>query len=165
VSGTAGLTKEYLNELFEYKDGNLHWKKYRSSNAQIGSKSGSVDAEGYIVTSLNGNRYKNHRLIFLYHHGYLPKQVDHINGNKSDNRIDNLRPATNQKNQFNVGLRSTNKSGIKNVSWCKPEKKWKVGICFNGKKIHFGYYDNIELAELVAIEARDKYHKEFARHK
>jgi hypothetical protein len=76
-----------------------------------------------------------------------------------------LRPATYPENNRNARIRKDNSSGCKNVCWRKDRKKWVVGIRINGKRINFGFFDDLELADLVAHEARDKYHKDFARHK
>ena len=95
-------------------------------------------------------------------HGYLPKCVDHIDRDQTNDRIENLRAATVAENQRNVALRKDNSSGVKNVCWNKRSKKWGVQLSFNGKIRHFGHYDNLELAELVALEARAKFHGKFA---
>ena len=97
--------------------------------------------------------------------GYLPKFIDHIDCNPSNNKIENLREATFSQNQHNTKKRITNTSGVKNVHWYKPLKKWMVYIMINKKRKHLGYFNNIELAELVAQEARNKYHGKYARHK
>ena len=83
--------------------------------------------------------------------------------NRNDNSIENLRPA-NSKNQQNAKIRKDNKSGIKGVYWFAELKKWKVDIGVNGKRKYIGVFNDLELAELVAQEARDKYHGKFARH-
>lgn len=151
------LTKDYLHEIFEYKDGNL----YKLKN---GKKVGSNHIKGYQHTKINGKQYLLHRLIYMMFNGYFPKEIDHINGNRSDNHIENLRPAIGGQNQQNSKIRKDNKSGAKNVYWFKELKKWKVDIRFNGKRNYIGVFEDLELAELVAQEARDKYHGKFARH-
>jgi len=159
------ITQEYIKQLFSYSDGNLYWKISRSNCIQIGQKVGTTPKHGYSQTYFEGKNYRLHRLVFLYHYGYLPFEIDHINGDKADNRIENLRAATSTQNQQNAKLRKDNISGVKGVNWYKPSKKWQVQLRINTVKTHIGYFNNLELAELVAIEARDKYHKEFARHK
>ena len=76
--------------------------------------------------------------------------------------VENLREATNQQNQFNVGLLGRNKSGVKNVVWNRC--KWKVYMRINSKTKNLGAFEDLELAELVAIEARNKFHGEFVNH-
>jgi hypothetical protein len=157
------LTQELVQSLFEYKDGELYWKVNKGS-AKIGDKTGSLHHSGYLCIQINSKTYLAHRVIFLYHHGFLPQYIDHIDGNKSNNKIENLREATIQQNGFNTKLYKTSTSGIKGVDWSKKAKKWQVRVQINNKRKYFGIYENIELAELVAIEARNKYHGNFARH-
>ena len=157
------LTQEYLNSLFYYKDGNLYSKIDRYKT--ILKKDTLIKCylqSGYLRTCINYKSYRVHRLIFMMHYGYMPNQIDHINGIKDDNRIENLREVTHTQNQLNKGIQKNNTSGIKNVVF--EENKWRVRLTVNGKLKSFGCYSDIELADLVATEARDKYHKEFARH-
>jgi len=158
----ATLTQEYLCNLFEYKDGNLYWKnhKYKSLN---GKKTGS-NLDGYLVTSIKKKLIYNHRVIFMMHYGYFPYHVDHINGIKNDNRIENLRPATKAENGYNRKTSKNNTSGAKCVRWNKSAKCWMVSIGVNGKTKYIGSFKDFELAELVSIEARNKYHQQFANH-
>ena len=95
----------------------------------------------------------------------MPKIVDHIDGNKLNNKIDNLRVANNTQNQQNAKINIKNTSGYKNVSLCPQTKKWAVKISVDGLRKTIGRFDDVELADLVAQEARKKYHKEFARSK
>jgi hypothetical protein len=158
------ITKELLHELFKYKDGNLYWKVFRSPKVNIGTLAGGVHKPtGYYHIQLENKKYKIHRLIFLMHYGYLPKEIDHIDGNPANNKIENLREATRQQNCCNTKLKKLNTSGVKNVHLHKPTNKWLVQLMVNGKKKYFGLYDDLELADLVATEARDKYFGEFAR--
>ena len=155
-----------LNEAknsFEYRDGNLYWKMSNSPRALKGSIAGNLNSHGYIDVRYNKKLVKAHRIIFGLHHGYIPEQVDHINGNRSDNRIENLRAANNQTNQFNRACRN-GVSGLKNIYWRESRKRWFVKLCLKDKQVWLGSYKELELAELVAIEARNKYHKEFACH-
>jgi hypothetical protein len=158
------LSKDYLNQIFEYRDRELYWKVDRGSNKVKNMLVGSADVYGYLETSISKKSYKVHRLIFMMHHGYLPKIVDHIDGNKLNNNIKNLRPANHNQNNQNSKKPITNTSGAKGVYWCKNVKKWRVCIRANGKHRHIGLFKDLELADLVAKEARDKYHGEFARH-
>ena len=153
-----------LQKYFDCKDGELYWKETKASNAIAGQKAGYKRPDGYTRIFIENKAYLAHRIIFAMHHDYLPTQVDHINGDKSDNRIENLRPATHGQNQHNVGLRIDNKSGIKGVSWSKSNKKWKVSLYVNGKNMYFGHYFDIDYAKFVADAMRHKYHKEFANH-
>jgi hypothetical protein len=146
-----------LHDLFEYVDGDL----IRKSNNK--SMKGAT-ASGYFRANIKGKNYLVHRLIFLMHHGYLPLAIDHINGNKSDNRIDNLRAASWSENCQNKKIRTDNSIGYKGIHWNKSAQKWSVQVGFKGKRKYFGLYADLELADLVATMAREKYHGKFACH-
>jgi hypothetical protein len=156
------LTKEYLQSIFEYKDGNLYRKITTSPKAKVGKKVGFLISRKRVQTVLNKKYYLVHRLIFMMFHGYMPKLIDHINGNSLDNRIENLREATHSQNCMNRKLSKSSKSRVKNVCLNKPTNKWKAFITVNNKQIHLGYFVDIKDAEQAVIEARKKYHKEFA---
>ena len=153
-----------IKDIYEYRDGSLFWKVAKSNVVKIGDRAGYITKHGYRKVMMNGRQLYEHRVIFFMHNGYMPKQIDHINGNKLDNRIENLREVTHSENAMNVRIRKTNKSGTKGVCWDNTRKKWKVAITANKKTINCGRYDDLELAELVAIEARDKYHRQFAKY-
>ena len=156
------LTQEYLQSIFTYKDGSFYWKKLNKPNQiKVGDIVGSNHPNGYIYIHLKNKNYAAHRLIFLFHHGYLPDFLDHINRNRSDNRIENLRPATKSENSLNSKLKSTNTSGVRGVCWDKESKKWLVQVTINKKQRKIGRYSDLELAELVAIEAMDKFYGNF----
>ena len=157
------LTQKLLNEYFEYKDGELYWKKPTAKKIRIGSIVGSVDARGYKKVRFFNKVYAVHRIIFLMHHGYLPTEIDHKDNNKINNKIENLRPATVNQNRQNALTRKDNSSGAKGVSFDKNKNKWNVRIQVNKKTKRIGYFEDLELADLVAQEARDLYHGEFAK--
>lgn len=162
------LTQDKVKELFEYRDGALFWKHRTISRGRKLKKGGqkvtTVAPDGYLRVGFNKRQYLVHRVIFLYHHGFLPECLDHINGIRSDNRIENLRPATKYENICNSKFRSDNTSGVKGVNWNKIKNRWQARIFVNKKVISLGYYKDLELAELVMMEARNLYHKEYANH-
>ena len=158
------ITQDYVKQLFEYRDGELYWKVKPSKKVLIGAKVGNLNQSGYFHLQLNKKTYKTHRIIFLMHYGYLPNCLDHIDGNPLNNKFENLRPATVNQNAYNSKLIKNNTSGVKNVSWYKLTNKWHVRVKINGKEKSFGYFKDLELADLVAQEARDKYHGKFANH-
>jgi hypothetical protein len=158
------ITQEYLNSIFEYKNGSLYWKVSKAKKIRIGDIAGCITNKRYLRTIINGKLYLNHRLIFLMHHGYLPKMIDHINGNSLDNKIENLRECNQQQNNYNQKLNANNLSGIKGVSWHKKQKKWIVQLQVNGKKCFFGYYKDIDYAKFIADSMRYKYHKQYANY-
>ena len=156
------ISQEFLKEIFDYKDGNLYWIKPLSGKAMHRKIAGNLNKKGRSIGIYNKN-YLAHRLIFLWHHGYLPKYIDHIDGNPFNNKIENLREATHQQNMCNSKKPVTNTSGYKNVSWQANLKKWRVRLTINKKSKQFGVYDNIEEANIVAIKLRKMYFGEFAR--
>jgi hypothetical protein len=156
------LTQEIVLSIFDYQDGNLIRKKGRAIDLGV---AGSKATNGYINIKIGKTGYKAHRIVFLWHHGYCPEFVDHIDGNRSNNKIENLRVATKAENSANQKIRSTNKSGMKGVSWHSANKKWKVAICKNYRPIYLGTYDDYELACLVAMEATNLYHEKFSAFK
>jgi hypothetical protein len=156
-------TKDLLHELFEYKDGILYSKvaRYKTS-IKKGDVVGFISNKGYLRTCINYKSYKLHRLIFMMFYGYMPREIDHINGNKTDNRIENLREVNHSQNQWNRPKTSRNTTGKKGITF--EYGKWRVRVGANNKTINVGVFDNLELAELVAIEARNKFHGNFAKH-
>jgi hypothetical protein len=159
------ITQELVNKLFEYIDGKLYWKvgAHRRTDL-IGKEVGSVISEdGRKQIIIGQKKYKYHRIVFLMFNGYMPTEVDHDDGNPTNNRIENLRPANRSEQCCNTKLRKDNTTGIKGVYWDKARDKWIVSINKNKETVYRARFDDIELAELVAIEARHKFHKEFAR--
>ena len=158
------ITQQLVKELFEYKDGVLYWKIKFSRSVNIGDKSGFIEKTGYCRNRINGKQYASHRLIYLYHHGYLPEFIDHIDNNPLNNRIENLREATAAQNQYNKKINKNNTSGVKGVHWHVRNKKWQVQLRIDGKPKSFGSYHDIEVAKFIAETMRHKYHGQFANH-
>lgn len=159
------ITQELAHELFEYRNGELYWKIKSCRRDPIGSKAGYFDlSRGYTTIHYQRKRYYLHRLIFLMHHGFLPVEIDHIDTDRTNNKIENLRVCSRSQNGSNRPAQSNSKSGIKNVSWSKVRNKWTVFIKSNNKQKNIGGFDDLELAELVSIMAREKYHGMYANH-
>ncbi len=157
------ITQERVKELFTYQDGKLiRLITVNNCKAKRDDIAGSRHIAGYLSTRIEGNPYLNHRIIFLYHYGYLPKYLDHINGIKTDNRIENIRECTNQQNCCNQKKQKNTTSKYKGVSWNKKNKKWCSGIMVNYKSIFLGYFKDEDEVFRVVSNARDKLHGEFA---
>lgn len=125
---------------------------------------GTMTSNGYIGICINGKRIFAHRIAWQLHYGSMPSdQIDHINGNTKDNRIINLREATNAQNGKNLKLFKSNTSGIKGVSLCKATKKWRATIKVGFKMICLGRYDKIENAAKARKDAEVKYFGEWNR--
>lgn len=119
-------SKSDLRYFFDYRhDGLLIWKNPPTNRTKIGSTAGSVNRNGYCQIGVGGRIYLAHRLIFMWHFGEVPKELDHINRNRSDNRIENLRDSCgfNNANRTKLGARTSKYRG---VSWSDYHKKWQV---------------------------------------
>jgi hypothetical protein len=158
------ITQALLKNHFEYKNGNLIWLKPTSFRKTVNSVAGTINKK-CVVICIFGKNYNAHRLIYMYHFGFMPKVIDHIDGNPFNNHIENLRKATMQQNSQNSKLKITNQSGYKNVSWSEPRKKWRVRLMIGGSEFNFGAFEDVELADLVAQEARNKYFGNYAKHR
>lgn len=156
------LTQTYLNSILEYKDGNLFWKVDRRKT-KIGDKAGRKKTNGYCEVGVDGKLQGTHRLIFMMFHGYMPKIVDHIDGNQSNNRIENLREATHAENMRNSKKAINNTSGFKGIYFCKRTKKWVAQCWVNNKKHNLGYFSDIYEAAKAVSNFRKDNHKDFAR--
>lgn len=167
MSNTEAPTSiERLHALFcvDEQSGVLVRKVTASSNAKAGSRVGSVNSRGYLTVRVDGKSMKVHRIVFALVHGRFPEFVDHVDGDKLNNHPANLREATKAQNSHNVGRPSTNKSGIKGVSWSNWSRKWKAQIQYQKGNFHLGLFPKIEDAAEAVRNARAKLHGEFARH-
>lgn len=160
------VTKELLHKYFVYDTltGNLIYKLRATKLSKIGEPAGTVSGKlpdaGYIIIDLFGKRYQAHRLVWMFHHGSFPdKQIDHINHNRTDNRLENLRLATNHTNMKNKSLYVTNTSGYSGVS--KHGDNWKSRIGVEGTKVLLGVFKTFEeaVAARKAAEKLLQYHK------
>jgi len=159
------ITQEYIKELFTYNaDGTFT----RNSNGKP-VKCSENTKHRYKRICIDGKTYMLHRIVFLYHHGYLPKITDHIDGNRYNNTIENLREVNQSQNCLNRSHMKHSKSPFKNVYLQKNhnnpnwKRNWVVVLTVDGKRKYFGSFEDLELANLVAHEARAKYHGAFAR--
>jgi len=157
------LTKDYLNSILEYRDGNLYCRVSRGA-AKAGKQVGYKRKDGVSCLFVDKKPYLLHRIVFLMHHGYLPDMVDHIDGNRTNNKIENLREATHAQNAWNSKPRADSNIGIKNITYNKKFNQYTVRIQVNQERKYIGAFKDLELAALVAMEARNKYHGKFANH-
>lgn len=124
---------------------------------------GAPNGYGRPCVGVSGKMQYLHRVIFLLHHGYLPKYIDHIDGDKTNNRIKNLRGCTHSQNMRNANISKNNTSGLKGVDWKKQDKKWRSRVRVNGKQISLGLFnDKIEAAKAYDSAALE-HHGEFAK--
>lgn len=155
------LTHKILLSKLNYNKytGIFTWQDSASNAIKNGDIAGAkIQKNGYKIVSISGKSYYCHRLAWFYEYGLMPKQdIDHINHNRIDNRISNLREITRQENNKNLSMRTTNTSGVMGVYWVKSRQKWNVKIGINGKSINLGYYKLKEDAILVRKNAEDRY--------
>jgi hypothetical protein len=136
---------EDFNELIYKSETGLFYRKAKPEEAI-----GVTTKSGYVVFRVNGKLLYAHRVAFFITHGFLPKMVDHINRNRSDNRSANLREA-------DAKLNAENSKGY-GATKPKHTKKWSSSITNNRKRIHLGYFDTAEEANKAYLLAKQKYH-------
>lgn len=150
------ITQEYLHSVLNYNP--LTGIFTRKS----GKIAGFTELKGYRSLKINYKSYKEHRLAWLYIYGEFPKnQIDHINGIKDDNRIQNLRLATASENMINRKIFKNSKSPYKGITFHKNQKKWTAKIQVNKKRLWLGSFNSAEDALLAYNEASKKYHGAF----
>lgn len=146
------LSAHRLRELLTYlpEDGiflrRIDPRTDRPSKWKAGTISGAKMVNGYVTVVVDGVRYLAHRLAWFYLYEVWPEQIDHINGVRNDNRITNLRAATNKQNCENKTTSPNSKSGFKGVSFDEQKNKWRARITHNYKEIWLGYYNDAEAA-------------------
>ena len=143
------LSQTELKKMFLYEPdtGFLRWKEGRS-NMVKNSKAGCKNASGYLIVTINSKSHRVQRVIWIYMFDHIPSgfYIDHINGNKTDNRLCNLRLATNSQNQQNRPAPQNNSSGYRGVTWHKQANKWMARICHNRKREMLGFFETVEEA-------------------
>ena len=159
----CNLTQAQVREMFFYADGKLFWRKKTSRKTVVGNEAGTLcKNDGYRQIMINRRIYGTHRLVHLYHHGWIPEITDHINQNPTDNRIENLRNATRVENAYNCKLRSDNTSGVKGVTWCKNKRKWLARLYADKRCVYLGRFADMQDAIAAVMLARTQYHGAFA---
>lgn len=143
------LTQEYLHTQFKYCDGILINKTKRNGKSPVGKEAGSLCDNRYKTVFIHGKRYYVHRIIYMMFYGYMPFEIDHIDRNKLNNRIENLRSVTKSENVANQKIRIDNKSGIRGISWNNQNKKWLASKQQNNKRIYLGYFETVEQAKMA----------------
>jgi len=152
-------TQKKLKELFDYKEGVLYWKISTAPRVKVGDVAGYFHkATGYFFIMIDGKMYKRHRLIYMMFNGKCPTtlQVDHLNHNRVDDRIENLHLVTEKENHKNQKLNSRNSSGVVGVCWNKLVKGWQAQIKADGVHHHLGIFKDKEEAIRVRKEAEIK---------
>ena len=158
----AGLTAERLREVTSYnaETGSLVWRMSKGA-AKAGRPVGGVHRnKGYGDAVIDGHRTAVHRFIWLYVHGKWPLgEIDHVNGQRDDNRLFNLRdvpPTVNRQNQRRPHSRK--KTGLLGAHYNKASGRWQAAICHNYKQIHLGHFDTAEAAHAAFIAKKRQLH-------
>lgn len=160
------ITQDQLKEVLEYDpiSGNWTWLKTLANRALKGSSAGYINNIGYKMITIYGKLYQSSRLAFLYQTGSMPeKYVDHIDGNRSNDKWSNLREATATQNQFNKPMQKNNTSGRKGVSWDKRKNKWVARLWIKRKCVYQEYFNNRQDAIYARENVETIYHGEFRR--
>lgn len=160
---TTVLTQESLKSILNYdaESGIFTRKVITSNRVKIDDPVGYISKIGYRVISFGKRHYTEHRLAWLYTYGYLPENIDHINGLKTDNRLCNLREASMCQNSHNRGANKNNTTGRKGVHYFKRRRLFVASICVNGEKHHLGYFRTPEEASDVYQAAAKELHGKF----
>lgn len=148
-----------LNELVSYNLTTGEFTYLKANNRRVvGGRVGTLRGDGYYEVTINYKRYRLHRLAWLLTHGYMPtKHIDHINGNRADNRIANLREATvseNLQNQKKATIR--NRLGVLGVSYTKGAYEPKIKV--DGRNLYIGRFKSIEEASEAYLKAKRLHH-------
>ena len=154
------ITQERLKELVHYNKETgvftslVDWKRY----CKVGDTLGREANNGYIVLNVDYKQYLAHRLAWLYEHGEFPNVIDHLDCNKHNNRLSNLKNTTHFDNSKNYQRRRANTtSGQRGVHWNKGSDKWTASIGYDGKSIHLGSFESKAKALEARLEAEKKY--------
>lgn len=160
------ITYEELIKYVDYdrEKGQLIWKERDNPqfNAKYsGNPVGSKDSDGYLTTKIKAKTYKVHKLVWVFlYKKWADFEIDHIDGDKTNNRKHNLRDVSKSHNQKNASKRKDNTSGCTGVTWNKAVKKWQSSLSHKKKRIHLGYFEDIN----DAIKARKRAEPLFGYH-
>lgn len=159
------MNQQELKTLLHYDPptGVFRWRHTPKRGMKPWDVAGNIDRQGYVQIKIGGKVLMAHRLAWLYVHGELPKQVDHKNMTRSDNRIDNLRAADNSCNGMNKRMQSNNTTGYKGVTFHKGTGRYHAKIQANGVRKSLGYYETAEQAHKAYMTAAGELHGQFAR--
>jgi hypothetical protein len=161
------ISQVQLREVLDYNPdtGIFRWKIKSSKSLSIGETAGCTRADGYVTIQYNAIPYLAHRLAWVYTHGELPSTsiIDHVDGNPSNNKLNNIRVCAPTQNQQNRRVNSNSISGFKGVSWVEERQKWKARTWLKRKYYFLGYFDTKEDAIKAHQSFCITYHGEFYR--
>lgn len=154
MASTKQIPKDVLDGL-SMIDGHLYFYDRKINGTDLG--------RGYRQVKILGGRYLVHRLIFACVYGFQPENIDHIDGDNTNNDPSNLRAASKSENMINRALQSNCKSGFTGVDFMARSSVYRAQIHKNGRKIYLGTFKNLEDAAMARKEAEEKLHKEWSR--
>lgn len=162
MAKTTPITAEVVRAMFKYNPDNGELRR------KIGPRKdcvvGWIEPHGYLRVKIGGKKVYCHRIAFLHYHGRIHDgRIDHVNGDRSDNRIANLREVDDFQNAANCGLKRNNTSGASGVAWSKRENKWKASIRSGGKMFNLGTFSDFDAACAARAHAERRLNGEFAR--
>ena len=160
------ITRDRLTQLVLYNpiNGQFVWRRSISGHIKQGCFAGSLNRQGYWTLRLDTEYYLAHRVAWFWVYGEWPKgEIDHINSNRQDNRIDNLRDVTRSINQHNGRPYRNNKSKLKGVTYLKARRKWMAQIQRDKKHYYLGLYDTKEEAHAAYCAGAARHYGKFAR--
>lgn len=157
------FTGDFLNgELIHCaRSGDKKWNAWNAKHA--GTLAGTIGKNGYHIITICNRRYLAHRILWKLITGSEPQEIDHINGNRLDNRFSNLRECSHRQNGFNQSKHVNNVSGHKGVHWDARTGQWQVQIANPNGSNHLGRFNDLQEAVQAYQEAAEKLHGEFAK--
>lgn len=161
---------EFYNSIFIYSNGKIYWKINISGRMRPDREAGTLcfDKNRPLLNrwkvQIARKWHRRANIVWIMHFGCIPEkmEVDHINRNSTDDRIENLRLATRSQNNVNRKTNSNNTSGYRGVSWSKDRRKWNAQIFINSKRINLGFFDSVLDASECYNKKRSELFGDFA---
>ena len=149
---------------YDAETGHLYWVAPKSNRLRPGQRAGCKMVNGYQKIALYQEQMYIHHIVWYLTHGEWPTEmIDHINGDRSDNRVENLRLANQSQQNFNMGLRESNKTGVTGVAICSKTGRFRAYLTLGRKQIYLGNHVTLDAAVAARKEAEAKYCGEFRR--
>lgn len=147
------MTQQSLLDLFEYRDGNLVNRTTRSNRSLAGAVAGCINSQGYIAVRVSGRLYRAHRMVWIMHNGPIEDGmlIDHIDGDRKNNKIENLRLVTDQENMYN-------RKNVDGYTYSKKIKRYVAEIWNSGKRHYLGCFKTEAEARNAYVSAKEKMH-------